>query len=133
MIVVDASVLIGALLDDGSAGDTARTALSLDPEWAGPPHLLIETVSVTRRRTLRGEVSTGRAQEAVTALGELEIHWVDPQRLLPRIWELRDTVTAFDAAYVAAAEMLDCVLLTEDRKLASASGPRCPIRVPSAG
>lgn len=48
---------------------------------------------------------------------------------MPRIWELRDNLTAYDAAYVALAEALDAPLLTGDRHLARASGPRCPIEL----
>ncbi|MDN5750772.1 MAG: hypothetical protein L0H64_20070 [Pseudonocardia sp.] len=44
------------------------------------------------------------------------------------MWELRDTAAAFAAAHVATAELLDCDLLTGDRRLAAASGPRCRIR-----
>lgn len=128
MIVVDASVLIDALLDDGPAGDGARAALAEDSEWAAPPHLVVEVLSVARRRLLRGQVEPGRAADAVDALGGLEIVWVDPALLVPRIWALRDNVAAFDAAYVATAELLECDLITGDRRLAAAGGPRCPIR-----
>lgn len=47
--------------------------------------------------------------------------------LLPRVWELRDNLTAHDALFVAAAESLDVPLVTADRRLATASGPRCRI------
>ncbi|MGH3566371.1 MAG: type II toxin-antitoxin system VapC family toxin [Pseudonocardia sp.] len=128
MIVVDASALIDALIDDGPGGDGARAVLTDDPEWAAPPHLLVEVLSVIRRRVLRGEVKLDRAMEVVDALDELEILWVDPVTVVARIWELRDNVAAFDAAYVAAAELLECALITGDRRLAAATGPRCPIR-----
>lgn len=128
MIVVDASVLIDALLDDGPTGAAARTVLADDTEWAAPPHLFIEVLSVTRRRLLRTEIGGDRAAEAAAALAGLEVLWVDPSALVPRVWELRDNVAAFDAAYVATAELLDCDLITGDRRLATASGPRCRIR-----
>lgn len=128
MIVVDASVLIDALLDDGPAGDASRTALGQDPQWGAPPVLFVEVLSVTRRRLLRKEVTAQRAADAVEALAGLSVTWVDPATLVPRIWTLLDNVAAFDAAYVAAAELLDCDLLTGDRRLAAASGPRCTIR-----
>lgn len=83
---------------------------------------------MTRRRVLRGEVEPGRATESVDALGELEVLWIDPAALVPRIWALRDNVAAFDAAYVAAAELLRCTLVTGDHRLAAATGPSCPIR-----
>lgn len=130
MIVVDASVVIDALLDDGVAGRVARAVLGEDPNWAAPAHLPVEVLSVTRRRLLRKEIRPGRAADAVAALAGLEIMWVDPSATVARIWELRDNVTAFDAAYVAAAEMLDCVLVTGDLRLAAATGLRCAVRVP---
>lgn len=130
MIVVDASVLIDALLDDGHAGASARAALADDAEWAAPPILFVEVLSVTRRRMLRKEVAPERASDAVDALSGLEVTWVDPGRVVPRIWALRDNVAAFDAAYVAAAELLGCDLLTGNHRLAGASGPRCRIRTP---
>lgn len=128
MIVVDASVLIDALLDDGPVGVAARAALAQDQDWAAPPVLFVEVLSVTRRRMLRKEVATQRAADALEAMTGLEVTWVDPSALVPRIWALRDNVTAFDAAYVATAELLGCDLLTGDRRLAAASGPRCRIR-----
>lgn len=103
MIVVDASVLIDALLDDGPTGVAARTVLSADTGWAAPPHPCIEALSVTRRRLLRTEIGGGRAAEAAAALAGLEVLWVDPSALVPRVRELRDDVAA-------------------------ASGPRCRIR-----
>jgi predicted nucleic acid-binding protein len=41
---------------------------------------------------------------------------------LPRVWELRANLTAYDAAYVALAEALGAPLLTRDRRLARAAG-----------
>ena len=45
--------------------------------------------------------------------------------LLQRIWELRDNVTAYDAAYVALAERLNASVLTCDARLVATTGPRC--------
>jgi predicted nucleic acid-binding protein len=127
VIVVDASVLVDALLDDGDVGASARAALGADLRWAAPPHLLVEVLSVTRRRLLRGEITRRRAADAVAAPGQAQ--WVDPVVAVDRIWELRDDVAAFDAAYVAAAEHLRCDLVTGDRRLAAATGVRCTVRV----
>jgi predicted nucleic acid-binding protein len=49
--------------------------------------------------------------------------------LLPRIWVLRENLTAYDATYVALAEELVCALVTADPRLAAAPGPKCPITV----
>lgn len=127
MIVVDASVLTDALIDDGPVGDAARAALTSDPHWAAPDHLLIEVMSVIRGRALAGKLGPVRAREAVDTLSALVVDRVETGRLLDRMWQLRGSVTAYDAAYVAAAEILDCALVTGDARLAKASGVRCRI------
>jgi predicted nucleic acid-binding protein len=129
VIVVDASVLADALLDDGPMGAAARTALTSDPHWAVPAHLLVEVVSVIRGKTLGGKLGPTRANEAVAALSELVVDQVDISQLVDRIWQLRGNLTAYDAAYVAAAEALECPLVTGDGRLAKAGGPHCEIRV----
>lgn len=129
MLVVDASVLADALLDDSTSGERARAGLTADDEWAAPDHIFVEVMSVIRGRFLGHKVTLSRAEDAVDALAEIAIYQVDPARLLHRMWELRGKVTAYDAAYVAAAELLDCPLLTSDRKLALANGIRCDIQL----
>lgn len=129
MIVVDASVLVDALIDDGSGGDLARSALSEDLHWAAPAHLVIETISVIRGRLLGGKLQARRADEAIAALVELEMDQIDVLPLTHRIWELRNNLTAYDAAYLAVAEEFDCALLTSDARLARANGPRCPVQL----
>jgi predicted nucleic acid-binding protein len=51
------------------------------------------------------------------------------QSLLERVWQLRANVSAYDAAYVALAEHLDCALLTANGRLARAAKIRCPVTV----
>lgn len=128
MIVVDASALADALLDDGPMGAAARAALGADPHWAAPAHLFVEVVSVIRGKSFGGKVGLARANEAVAALSALVIDQVDTCQLVDRIWQLRGNLTAYDAAYVAAAEVLECPLVTGDGRLAKATGPRCEIR-----
>jgi predicted nucleic acid-binding protein len=131
VIVVDACVVSDALVDDGPVGTSARTALTTDPHWAAPTHLLVEVVSVIRGRTLAGKLGPARAREAIDALPTLVIDQVETVDLVERMWQLRDNLTAYDAAYVAAAELLQCPLLTGDIRLAKAPGIRCEIRLPS--
>jgi predicted nucleic acid-binding protein len=127
VIVVDASVLADALVDDGTVGDAARAVLASDPHWASPAHLLIEALSVIRGKTLGGKLALARAQEAVAALPALVIDYVEAAELIGRMWELRGNVTAYDAAYVAAAEYLGCRLVTSDGRLAKSTGLRCEV------
>lgn len=129
MIVLDASALADALLDDGPVGAAARAALAADPHWVAPAHLLVEVVSVIRGKTLGGKLDPARADDAVEALSTLVIDVVELARLVDRIWELRGNLTPYDAAYVAAAELLDCPLVTGDARLAKATGVRCEVRV----
>lgn len=82
-----------------------------------------------RGRLLGRKITLERADDAVAALGEMAMDKVDSGQLISRIWELRGNVTAYDAAYVAAAEMLECPLLTRGRRLARARGVRCEVRV----
>jgi predicted nucleic acid-binding protein len=127
MIVIDASALADALVDDGDAGNAARTALARDDHWAAPDHLIIEVVSVIRGRHIGGKLSDDRAADALVALGQLFIDQANIVPRLGRVWELRSNLSAYDAGYVAVAEALGCPLVTADTKLANASGPRCEI------
>lgn len=72
-----------------------------------------------------GKVPVHTADEAIVALGALQITLVPTALLLGRIWQLRHNLTAYDAAYVAAAELLDADLLTADRRMAAAPGTFC--------
>lgn len=52
-----------------------------------------------------------------------------PRMMLARLWQLRENLTAYDAAYVALSEELDAPLLTLDRRLANATGHRARIEL----
>jgi predicted nucleic acid-binding protein len=125
VIVVDASALGLALLDDGPLGDTARTALANDTDWAAPAHLVTEVISVVRGHVLGSKLSLTRAEDALRTLAELTMSLSDCQALVDRIWQLRHNMTSYDAAYVALAEVLDAPLVTADTRLANASGITC--------
>ncbi len=87
------------------------------------PHLLdVEVIQVLRRFAVAGAISAIRGSEAIEDLGALPLRRYPHEALLPRAWELRNNVTAYDAVYVALAEALDATLLTRDRKLAVAAG-----------
>jgi len=126
VVVVDASVLAPALVDDGRDGDTARARLG-DESLAAPELIDLETASVIRRLHLGGQLDGRRASLALTDLTDLPLHRAPHRPLLARCWELRQNITVYDAAYVALAELLDLVLVTADRRLANAPGLRCRI------
>lgn len=119
MIVLDASVVIEVLLqtDDGIA---VADRILTSNETLHAPHLIdIEVAQVLRRFVLRGEVKAERARQALEVLVEFPLTRYDHEPLLSRIWELRENLTAYDAAYVALAEGLDATLITRDRRLAA--------------
>jgi predicted nucleic acid-binding protein len=129
LIIVDASVMTWALVTGGSRGSAARAELAKDEHWAAPEHWKIEVFSSIRGLLLGGKLGEGRAREAVGALGELAVLPVPIGDLLGRMWELRGNVSAYDAAYVAAAELREATLLTADVRLARVGGLRCEVRV----
>jgi len=129
VIVLDASVLANAFTDDGPVGLAARTELARDVHWAAPEHLAVEVFSAIRGRWLGGKISEQRARDALTALASSTLDLLPTGPLLERMWDLRNNVSGYDAAYIAAAEALDCPLVTADGRLARASKLRCEIRV----
>jgi predicted nucleic acid-binding protein len=128
VIVADASVLAVALADDGPDGDQARARLR--GERVALPELAdLEVASVLRRQLAAGALDARRASLALDDLAALPARRAPHRPLLPRCWELRDNLTIYDAAYVALAEAMRATLLTADRRLAKAPGPRCPIEI----
>lgn len=128
MIVVDASVIVTALADDGDDGDRARGRLR-DERLAAPQLLDLEVVSAWRRMFAIGSLDQRRVRLALEDLRQLRVDRVSHLTLIPRCWELRNSLTVYDAAYVALAEALGVSLLTADAKLASAHGARCRVEV----
>jgi predicted nucleic acid-binding protein len=128
VLVVDASVLAPALADDGSDGETARARLRGQP-LAAPELVDLETASVLRGSLRAGHIDARRAELALTDLLELPLRRVPHRPLLARCWELRNNTTVYDASYIALAELLGCVLVTADARLAAVPGLRCELDV----
>lgn len=128
MIVIDASVLAVALVDDGPDGDRIRRRLRGEL-LAAPALIDLEVTSVWRGLARGGRLEPRRARLALADLQDIPMDRVSHLRLLDRCWELRDNLTVYDASYVALAEALQVTLLTGDRRLAKSSGPRCAIEV----
>jgi predicted nucleic acid-binding protein len=124
VIVVDASAALLGLLNDGAA-----RAMLADGAIACPHLADSEVAHALRTQVLRGEVGVAHAGRAIETWGRLGIERISVRGLLPRIWELRENVTADDATYVAVAEALEAPLVTADGRLARAPGPRCAITV----
>ena len=126
VIVVDASVLAVALGDDGSDGSVARTSLA-DETLVAPELIDLEVLSVLRRQVKATSMTAARAQRALLSLADLPMRRASHRPLLRRCWELRETVTAYDAAYIALAEVLGISLVTADARLSRAPGVRCHV------
>jgi predicted nucleic acid-binding protein len=129
LIVIDASVLANAIADDGADGHLARQALRAARDLAAPDLVDVETTSVLRKRWLGGILSDRRFAVAVEDLEDLALDRYPTLPLVRRAYELRANVTAYDATYIALAELLGCELLTGARRLAVAPGAKCAIRV----
>ncbi len=128
MLVIDASVLAVALIDDGRDGDQVRDRL-LGESLAAPSLVDLEVVAVWRALARGGQLDARRAHLALADLQAIPIQRVDHTALLERCWELRDNLSVYDAAYVALAEALQVTLLTGDQRLARAPGLDCSIEV----
>jgi predicted nucleic acid-binding protein len=126
--VTDTSALLPALVDAGSAGETARAALSV-PDLIAPQLIDIEFVHVLRGRVRQGKLRVEDAAQAIADLSRMPLERFDLLPLLDRVWELRDNLTAYDATFVALAETFDAVLVTADERLSKSPGPRCAFQV----
>jgi predicted nucleic acid-binding protein len=131
-VVVDASVIIAALVDGGSDGDWAESMLAREDLVA--PHLMpVEVANTLRRAVHAGHISVDVAALAHGDLMRLRVDLFPYEPLGDRVWNLRDNLTAYDAWYVALAEALEVPLITLDRRVASAPGLRCEFRLPPIG
>jgi predicted nucleic acid-binding protein len=129
VIVVDASALLEALLGT-SAAKTVQDRLFAPRQTLHAPHLLdVEVTQVIRRYAANGDIDTERGRLALADMADFPLLRYPHHLLLPRIWELRNNLTAYDAVYVALAEALGAPLLTRDRRLATAAGHRARIEL----
>jgi predicted nucleic acid-binding protein len=120
VIVADASAIVEVLLAMPRAG-YVRAALAEHPELHVPEHFNVEALSALRRYAIRGELGQLRAAEALASLRELRTLSYPVIELAAEIWDLRDALTTYDAAYLALACRLDVGLLTLDGGLAAAA------------
>jgi len=129
VIVLDASAALELLLRT-RAGEVIEPRVFRPGESLHAPHLLdVEVAQVLRRFARAGDLDEARGREVLQDLVDLRIERYSHELLLPRIWELRHSATAYDAAYLALAELLDAPLLTRDARLAKASGHRAVVDV----
>ena len=122
MRVLDASLLVEILLQTPLG--IRHMDRVLDPnDSLHAPHLLeLETLQAVRRLTLARQIPIRRAEAALIALLDLRLTRHGHTAFIGRIWELRTSMTAYDAAYIGLAEALSAVLLTCDARLARSQG-----------
>lgn len=129
-LVVDASVIVAALVDSGPDGEWAARVVR-EQALAAPHHMPIEAANVLRRAAVAADLSPDTASLAHADLLDLRIELFPYGPLAERCWQLRENITTYDAAYVALAEQLDAPLATLDTRLARSTGPRCPFETPA--
>ena len=129
MIVVDASAVLEVVLNT-SGGPAIAARFFGAGETLHAPHLVdLEVVQVLRRYARSGELNVERGAQALEDLVDLPLVRYPHEPFLARIWELRDSVTAYDAAYLALAEALEAPLVTRDRALASSRAHRARVEL----
>lgn len=129
MIVPDASAIL-ELLTRSERGQRIE-ALLLGPKVSlhAPALIDLEVAQVLRRYVTRGDVSAHWARNALGVMTAFPVTRYLHEPLLPRIWVLRENVTAYDAAYVALAEGLGARLVTCDARLAKVKGIHAAVEV----
>lgn len=122
MIVLDASATVDWLLQT-PAGTRIEHRLYSNSESLHAPHLLDVEVSQVLRRLVRGgSISARRAEQAIEDLTDLKLTRYPHFVFLPRVWQLRHNLSAYDSVYIALAERLDATLVTRDVRIATAPG-----------
>ena len=129
MIVLDASAAVAVLLNVGPEARLIRERISQPDETLHVPHLFeVEVLHAVRRHNLGGALPAERMRLALNRLRQTA-HPLPHTSFLDRIWELRENLTAYDAAYVALAEALKASLVTTDARLAQAPGNRATVEL----
>ena len=127
--VVDASILVAALVDSGPEGAWSEAAVA-EGSLIAPELVLVEASNVLRRLERSQEISEVEAVLAHAALLRLELELFPFAAFADHVWALRNNLTCYDAWYVAIAEAFDCPLATLDGRLSRASGQTCEIVTP---
>ena len=127
--VLDASVVVELVLGTRVGTRIRQRLIDSAISLHSPEMLDLEVLNVLRRYVHSGTVATDRAEAALRRLGELDIQRHRHGPMVPRIWAWRGNLTAYDAAYVALAEVLGCPLLTTDARLSRAPGLPVPVEL----
>ncbi len=129
--VVDASAIVDLLIGDDSPRRRAvKSRLTGGDAFFAPAHLDVEVLSALRGLARKNQTITEDGPQLVAVMSRLPIRrLLLTHQLSLRVWELRHTMTTYDAGYVAVAEELAAPLLTCDAKHLAATGPRCAVEL----
>ncbi|HZB49228.1 MAG TPA: type II toxin-antitoxin system VapC family toxin [Mycobacteriales bacterium] len=125
--MVDTSAVLHALAH--RPAHPALLARLRDQELAAPHVIDLELLQALRGLVRGRQITPEQAEDVRADFGVLSITRYVHGGLVDRIWELRPNLTAYDAAYVALAEILDCPLVTSDAGMAKASGHRADVEL----
>jgi predicted nucleic acid-binding protein len=125
--VVDASAMIEVFTATEPHVELRKRVLL--SQLAAPELFDVEALSVLRRLERAGAISARHAEEAIRDIGNTPVARAPHLPLLDRAWELRHSVTAYDATYIALAERLGVPLVTCDAKLAASHGHTAKIEL----
>jgi predicted nucleic acid-binding protein len=129
VLVVDASVVVAALTGVGATGAWATQMLA-DAHLTAPHLMPFEVTNVLRRNQILGALGSDVATLTHRDLLDLDVDLYPYEVVADRIWELRRTLSSYDAAYVALAERIGAPLATLDVRLTRAPGPVCQFLTP---
>jgi predicted nucleic acid-binding protein len=132
MLVIDASAVAELLLGRPAGQSVAEHVRAHDFDLHAPQLLDVEVLSALRHAVAAGHASAERAGEAVTDLVDLPLQRYGHDALVPRVWALRQNFSAYDATYVALAEVIaedGAPLVTADDRLARAARAHTDVRV----
>lgn len=129
-VVIDAGVAFAGVVGTNPHSQWAREILSQD-DIVAPELMSIEVTQIARKAVLAKILTESQARAVIQDLPPLIDTFLPHVPLLRRVWELRDNLTSYDAAYVALAEALGAPLATLDKKLSRAPGPTCAFLLPT--
>jgi predicted nucleic acid-binding protein len=129
MIVLDASAALAIFFGEPAAEELKERLIEARGTLCAPHLIDLEVAQVCRRFLLAGEIDSERCENALAALRDFGLQRFSHLPLLPRVMELRQNMTAYDAAYVALAERLEAVIVTTDRKYSRAPGHHAKVEV----
>jgi predicted nucleic acid-binding protein len=127
VVVADACSIVDFVIRRRARGDWVADRLA-EAGIAHSPHLVdVEVVSALRRLVHRGSLEVHAAGRALELFRDLRVQRYPMTLFLSRIWALRETLSAYDAAYIVLAEALDLPLITTDARLARSHGHQAHI------